>query len=60
MYPSLKGEVCGVSDGADGIGRAVTLAFAARAMVADIDKPHGGRPDRDGVGGERRGFVCPA
>ena len=41
VYPSLAGNVCWISGGASGIGRAISLALAAsrvKLAVADIDE----------------------
>ncbi|MFC9835530.1 SDR family NAD(P)-dependent oxidoreductase [Rhodococcus sp. NPDC127530] len=41
MYPSLNDQVCWISGGANGIGRAIALALAdsgAHVMVADLDE----------------------
>jgi meso-butanediol dehydrogenase/(S,S)-butanediol dehydrogenase/diacetyl reductase len=46
MYTSLSGQVCWVSGGANGIGRAVALALSrsgARIAVADLDDVAGRR-----------------
>jgi meso-butanediol dehydrogenase / (S,S)-butanediol dehydrogenase / diacetyl reductase len=40
MYASLRGQVCWISGGANGIGRAIALVFAgcgALVMIADVD-----------------------